>query len=816
MIEQKIEYLQNILATGAEFEIILQEIIKYYGDLAIEYIVTDKDGNECIYGEEGCEIPSRTSKCPLEDGYFVQVKLWQQVDKITLRQCEELFFAYWNVGYCDNVSGLPATDRNSYMNKCDETLRRWQQQKRNIAFFMIDLDHFKEVNTCYEHKTGTDVLSEFSRIIRLSLGKRGILIHESGDEFNIIFPYNKDYEVLKLAYDLKVGIENHKFKVASDIGLTMAMGVYLLEKEMIDFMQARKKAEEAYDGKKKNLTKQRDSIRILKKANDTNYGDACLQLALTRIICNCRKNIFHNIYLDFISEYVSDMEQINLLNEEINKILEWINPEEIANIRCTKACKRFDAKASFSKIEVGLAVLHGLLGNERISDKSIECIVEKEDNLTDISIKIDEEEILCIGDAESQIDNFVWKSKINSSSNLDKYLKRAVLVQAGYNSTIPVPEDIFYNIVRVDTRPSIGGALPDLWAAALSELITNMKENPNLTDIIIIGAVEHTKKVKDFLIHINDWGTKSNEYSINYISKKTFMSESDIIDFINVFSDHIFHITDTSTLIEKLYSIYCDGFEIKEKKSLVTEKNVRFLNRKLVYSNIELDNTHGCRAQSIAEAYPIVLEILRNSALESKEYIVDQAGRKLFELIDFKILLENPRSDDLPGYYKNDIEELENYYNKTFGDKTGLFKQEFLKHNQIDTMIRHIVQAITNDEKRYATRRAILVVPNEDTTPGRYPLGLVSVWLAPRFIGDSVTIDFSYTWRTVEALVGLPESMFASVKFAEELTSKIIMQCGNEPLIKMGKVSYIAHSLHMFLDTQSMNIIRGIINDVSV
>ena len=131
-------------------------------------------------------------------------------------------------------------------------------------------------------------------------------------------------------------------------------------------------------------------------------------------------------------------------------------------------------------------------------------------------------------------------------------------------------------------------------------------------------------------------------------------------------------------------------------------------------------------------------------------------------------------------------------------------------------MLERIKTAIVNPDKRYATRRAILVVPNCEPSEGSYPLGLVSVWLAPRFIREKIVIDFSYTWRTVEALVGLPESMYASVRFAEELTNTIKEQCEIAINIEMGKISYIAHSLHMFLDRESMNIVRGIINDASI
>ena len=63
--------------------------------------------------------------------------------------------------------------------------------------------------------------------------------------------------------------------------------------------------------------------------------------------------------------------------------------------------------------------------------------------------------------------------------------------------------------------------------------------------------------------------------------------------------------------------------------------------------------------------------------------------------------------------------------------------------------------------------------------------------------------------------MGLPESMYASVKFAEELTEEISAKC-NTISAELGRISYNAYSLHMFLDRESMNIIRGIVNDASI
>lgn len=50
---------------------------------------------------------------------------------------------------------------------------------------MIDLDKFKDVNKQHNHEIGTAVISDFSRVLRKTLEKKGILIHQS--EMSLIF-----------------------------------------------------------------------------------------------------------------------------------------------------------------------------------------------------------------------------------------------------------------------------------------------------------------------------------------------------------------------------------------------------------------------------------------------------------------------------------------------------------------------------------------------------------------------------------------------------------------------------------------------------
>ena len=66
-------------------------------------------------------------------------------------------------------------------------------------------------------------------------------------------------------------------------------------------------------------------------------------------------------------------------------------------------------------------------------------------------------------------------------------------------------------------------------------------------------------------------------------------------------------------------------------------------------------------------------------------------------------------------------------------------------------------------------------------------------------------------------IVGLPYSLYASVRFAEDMTKEIFDEQNNSSAknVRLGSVSYIAHSLHMFLDEASLKIVRSIVHEVS-
>ena len=65
---------------------------------------------------------------------------------------------------------------------------RAKRQKSTVAFAMVDLDYFKQVNDKYGHVTGDYVIREISRVLTQQLRRTDIIGRYGGEEFAVIFP----------------------------------------------------------------------------------------------------------------------------------------------------------------------------------------------------------------------------------------------------------------------------------------------------------------------------------------------------------------------------------------------------------------------------------------------------------------------------------------------------------------------------------------------------------------------------------------------------------------------------------------------------
>ncbi|WP_068861845.1 putative bifunctional diguanylate cyclase/phosphodiesterase [Erythrobacter dokdonensis] len=96
----------------------------------------------------------------------------------------------------DQARLLAATDpltqclnRRSMIEATEDLRKRAAQRGEAIAYCMIDLDHFKQINDMYGHGCGDEVLISLCQKIRTLLPREARLARLGGDEFAFVMPY---------------------------------------------------------------------------------------------------------------------------------------------------------------------------------------------------------------------------------------------------------------------------------------------------------------------------------------------------------------------------------------------------------------------------------------------------------------------------------------------------------------------------------------------------------------------------------------------------------------------------------------------------
>ena len=82
-------------------------------------------------------------------------------------------------------------NRRSMATATENLREKAKNEGQAVAFGMIDLDNFKQVNDMHGHSVGDQVLVELARRISRQLPQDGLLARLGGDEFAFVVPYDK-------------------------------------------------------------------------------------------------------------------------------------------------------------------------------------------------------------------------------------------------------------------------------------------------------------------------------------------------------------------------------------------------------------------------------------------------------------------------------------------------------------------------------------------------------------------------------------------------------------------------------------------------
>jgi diguanylate cyclase (GGDEF)-like protein len=684
-----------------------------------------------------------------------------------------------------------------------------------VAVVFADLDHFKQINETVGHERADAAVCQFAPIIERMAGSSGVAFHRSGDEFGLLIPIQTATEALRVAREFSRDIASTEFDTKG-LQVTAKMGIAIIDQDELQptyekFELFAERATKNSDGES-----YRGKVRFHGSAVESlpQIDSASTALAL----CNIKTGAaliapFASPWINLIStevyHHLINNSSLETLGETVDRLVAWIEPTFDESVIVASLTQDAHLEVPiFSHLDTAFAMAHGLLRSLR-SQPLRRLTVEYGAHTADVRLRLDEQIVYDSGVSASFSDTISIGISIGVEGTIsDCRISPMVLLKVGHDD-LEIPEKFFADVIVIDDRPTKGGGLPDFWEAAIARLVERLENDRNVSFAFVIGNHDHAEKTIARLRVIESW-----KDDLQTLARKTAMKPESIEAVASRLRDGIRYPSNRESLLQEMVTVLRERHEYAETTRVENDEGPEYvLKRNVDLQDFTLLPSDGCRVDTIFQAYPLVLEIVRKETVEGVG--VDQAHQRLHELIDFKVSLRTPTLGMIPAFYKTEEASLTEYFQSEFLERDGKFQAPLA--DQIEPVVEHLVDIISGDPaKRFDTRRAVLVVPHRIERP-LVPLGLISVRIIPRFKGPRTILHYSYTWRTVEACVGFPYSLYGSVRFSQHLTTMIQDRLAPEQRrnVEMGEVHYVAHSLHFFLDTYARGIARVIVNEAT-
>ena len=124
----------------------------------------------------------------------------------------------------DSLTGLH--NRMAILEMLNQELARGERGDNPVAVYMIDLDHFKNINDTYGHKVGDAVLCEAAFRMRAVMRNYDAIGRYGGEEFVAILADCNPANAVELADRFRRSVAETPIEVAGEsIGLTVSIGV---------------------------------------------------------------------------------------------------------------------------------------------------------------------------------------------------------------------------------------------------------------------------------------------------------------------------------------------------------------------------------------------------------------------------------------------------------------------------------------------------------------------------------------------------------------------------------------------------------------
>jgi putative two-component system response regulator len=158
----------------------------------------------------------------------------------------------------DDLTGL--YNRRHAMIRLEEHWALADRYRRPLSVFVVDIDHFKEINDTYGHAAGDAILQQVSGILRQNTRATDIVCRIGGEEFLVVCPSETAYEAAVCAERCREAVAQYSFRIGQKtIRVTISIGVSTKRPELKQCSDLLREADEAlYDAKRSG----RDAVSV--------------------------------------------------------------------------------------------------------------------------------------------------------------------------------------------------------------------------------------------------------------------------------------------------------------------------------------------------------------------------------------------------------------------------------------------------------------------------------------------------------------------------------------------------------------------------
>ena len=132
----------------------------------------------------------------------------------------------------DGLTGL--NNSRHFFELADREFVRYKRYGAPLSVFMIDIDHFKQINDTHGHAAGDQVLKHLAGKLMEQVRDSDIVGRYGGEEFAVILPETKLETAIDIAERVREAIENDAARTedSGDIKYTLSIGVSIFTQDI--------------------------------------------------------------------------------------------------------------------------------------------------------------------------------------------------------------------------------------------------------------------------------------------------------------------------------------------------------------------------------------------------------------------------------------------------------------------------------------------------------------------------------------------------------------------------------------------------------